>query len=215
MKSDMAGAAAVIGAMRAIARLKPKVNVLGVIACVENLLSAHSYRPGDVLTTHSGKTIEVLNTDAEGRVILSDAVAYAVEQGANRLVDAATLTGAAIVALGHTSRPPSSAGRRMGGPGARRGEGGGRQDVAAADLRRVPGAAQEPGRRRREQRRPRRRHHHRRALHRLVRRGERPLGPPRHRRHRRDEQGAAVGDKGPLGTPLRTFVELALMEEEK
>ncbi len=100
MKSDMAGAAAVVGAMRAIARLKPRVNVLGVIACVENLPSSHSYRPGDVLTTHSGKTIEVLNTDAEGRVILSDAVAYAVEQGANRLVDAATLTGAAIVALG-------------------------------------------------------------------------------------------------------------------
>jgi len=103
MKTDMAGAAAVLGAMQAIARLKPRVNVLGVIAAVENMPSSHSYRPGDVLTTRSGKTIEVLNTDAEGRIILADAVAYAVEQGASRLVDAATLTGAAIVALGHVA----------------------------------------------------------------------------------------------------------------
>lgn len=103
MKMDMAGAAAVIGAMRAIAQLKPKVNVLGVIATVENLPSSHSYRPGDVLTTYNGKTIEVQSTDAEGRIILADAVAYAVAQGANRLVDAATLTGAVIVALGHSA----------------------------------------------------------------------------------------------------------------
>jgi leucyl aminopeptidase len=103
MKTDMAGAAAVLGAIQAIARLKLRVNVLGVIATVENLPSSHSYRPGDVLTSYSGKTIEILNTDAEGRVILADAVAYAVEQGASRLVDAATLTGAAIIALGHVA----------------------------------------------------------------------------------------------------------------
>jgi leucyl aminopeptidase len=103
MRADMSGAAAVLGAMRAIAQLKVKANVLGVIATVENMPSGHAYRPGDVITTMSGKTIEVLNTDAEGRVILSDAVAYAQRQGANRLVDIATLTGACVIALGHVA----------------------------------------------------------------------------------------------------------------
>ena len=100
MRMDMSGAAAVLGAMRAIAMLKPKVNVLGVIVAVENLPSSHCYRPGDVITTLSGKTIEVQNTDAEGRIVLADAITYAQRQGAARIVDAATLTGAITVALG-------------------------------------------------------------------------------------------------------------------
>jgi leucyl aminopeptidase len=101
MKEDMAGGAATIGAMSAIARLKVPANVLGLVPAVENMLSGQAMRPGDVLTALNGKTIEVLNTDAEGRLILADAVAYAQRLGAKRLVDAATLTGAVIVALGH------------------------------------------------------------------------------------------------------------------
>lgn len=101
MKYDMAGAAAVIGAMRAIAQLKPSLPVTGYIPTVENMLNGNAQRPGDIVTTMSGKTVEVLNTDAEGRLILADAITYARRQGATHLVDAATLTGAIGVALGH------------------------------------------------------------------------------------------------------------------
>ncbi len=101
MKEDMAGAAATIGALVAIARLGLKQNVLGVVPAVENMPSGHAMRPGDVLTALNGKTIEVLNTDAEGRLILADAICYAQQLGARRLVDAATLTGAVVIALGH------------------------------------------------------------------------------------------------------------------
>ncbi len=100
MKCDMAGAAAVLGAVQAIARLRLPVNVLGILALVENLPSGKAMKLGDVLHARNGKTIEVLNTDAEGRLILADALAYAVDQKANHLVDLATLTGACIVALG-------------------------------------------------------------------------------------------------------------------
>jgi len=100
MKCDMAGAAAVLGAMQAVAELKLPVNVLGVLALVENMPSGHALKLGDVLRARNGKTIEVLNTDAEGRLILADALAYAVEQKADHLVDLATLTGACVVALG-------------------------------------------------------------------------------------------------------------------
>jgi leucyl aminopeptidase len=101
MKCDMAGAAAVLAAMGAIAELQLPVNVTGILACVENMPGGRAMKLGDVLRGRSGKTIEVLNTDAEGRLILSDALAYAVEQGAARIVDLATLTGACMVALGH------------------------------------------------------------------------------------------------------------------
>jgi leucyl aminopeptidase len=101
MKEDMAGAAATIGAMSAIARLRLRANVLGIVPAVENMPSGHAMRPGDVLTAMNGKTIEVLNTDAEGRIILADAICYAQRLGAKRVVDAATLTGAVVVALGH------------------------------------------------------------------------------------------------------------------
>lgn len=100
MKNDMAGAAAVVAAMGAIAQLKPDVEVLGIVPATENLPSGTATKPGDVLKSFSGKTIEVTNTDAEGRLILADAVAYAEKQGAEAIVDAATLTGAASVALG-------------------------------------------------------------------------------------------------------------------
>lgn len=101
MKCDMAGAAAVFGAVLAIAELKLPVNVLGVLPLVENLPSGKSMKLGDVLRTRAGKTIEVLNTDAEGRLILADALQYAVDQKVSHLVDLATLTGACMVALGH------------------------------------------------------------------------------------------------------------------
>ena len=100
MKCDMAGAATVIGAMRAIALRKPQVNVIGLVGLVENLVSGDAYKLGDVLKSRNGKTIEILNTDAEGRVVLADVLDVAVERGADRIVDLATLTGACLVALG-------------------------------------------------------------------------------------------------------------------
>ncbi len=100
MKCDMAGAAAVFGALQAIAELKLPVNVLGVLALVENMPSGKALKLGDVLRARNGKTIEIHNTDAEGRLILADALAYAVDQKVDHLVDLATLTGACIVALG-------------------------------------------------------------------------------------------------------------------
>lgn len=100
MKYDMSGGATVIGTMRAIAKLKPTVPVIGVVAAVENMPDGKATRPSDVVTAMNGKTVEILNTDAEGRLILADAVAYAEQQGATRIVDMATLTGAVIIALG-------------------------------------------------------------------------------------------------------------------
>jgi leucyl aminopeptidase len=100
MKSDMAGAATMLGAMRAIGRLKPKVNVIAAIPSAENLPGGSAIRPGDVLTHRGGKTSEVLNTDAEGRLILADALAFLAEQKPRAIVDAATLTGACMIALG-------------------------------------------------------------------------------------------------------------------
>lgn len=100
MKTDMGGAAAVLGAMEIIGELKPQQNVVAVIASTDNMVSATAFKPDDVITSLSGKTIEVLNTDAEGRLALADAVTYAKQHGANYLVDVATLTGGVIVALG-------------------------------------------------------------------------------------------------------------------
>lgn len=103
MKYDMSGGAGVIAAMWAIGKLRPKLNVIGVIPSSENLPGPKAMKPGDILTAMNGKTIEVLNTDAEGRLILADALCYARELGATKIVDAATLTGACVVALGHAA----------------------------------------------------------------------------------------------------------------
>jgi leucyl aminopeptidase len=100
MKYDMAGAAAMIGAMRSIALLKPNVRVLAVVCSCENMPDGRAYKPGDVLTAMSGKTIEIMNTDAEGRLVLADGLHYAQTLGATHLIDAATLTGAIGTALG-------------------------------------------------------------------------------------------------------------------
>ncbi len=102
MKNDMAGAAAVIGAFAAISTLKLKVNVLGVVAACENMISGDAYRTGDIIRTMAGKTIEVINTDAEGRLTLVDAIHYAINrEHVSKIVDIATLTGAAVGALGN------------------------------------------------------------------------------------------------------------------
>ncbi|AMX82458.1 aminopeptidase [Geobacillus subterraneus] len=100
MKTDMAGAAAVLGAMEAIGELRPEQNVLAVIPATDNMISGQALKPDDVITSLSGKTIEVRNTDAEGRLILADAVTYAKQHGVSYIIDVATLTGGVIVALG-------------------------------------------------------------------------------------------------------------------
>ncbi|HXR10276.1 MAG TPA: leucyl aminopeptidase [Candidatus Acidoferrales bacterium] len=103
MKFDMCGGAAMLGAMRAIAHLKPAIKVIGIVPATENMPSGTAQKPGDVQTAMSGKTIEVINTDAEGRLILSDALHYARQLGCTHLVDAATLTGAIVVALANVN----------------------------------------------------------------------------------------------------------------
>jgi leucyl aminopeptidase len=100
MKYDMAGGAAMIGAMRAIAQLKPNVRVIGIVCATENMPSGKAQKPGDVQIAMSGKSIEIINTDAEGRLVLADGLHYARELGCTHLIDAATLTGACVVALG-------------------------------------------------------------------------------------------------------------------
>ena len=100
MKGDMAGGASVIGAMQIIAQLKPRINVTGMVAATENMPGGSAQRPGDVVTAMNGKTIEVINTDAEGRLVLADALSLARQRGITRLVDIATLTGAMVTTLG-------------------------------------------------------------------------------------------------------------------
>ena len=101
MKFDKCGGCTVFGLMRAVAGLKLPIRVIGIVPCVENMPSASSYRPGDIIRMFNGKTVEVLNTDAEGRIILADAIAYGVKYFKPRLIiDLATLTGASIIALG-------------------------------------------------------------------------------------------------------------------
>jgi leucyl aminopeptidase len=103
MKYDMAGGATMIGAMRAIALLKPKVKVIGIVCATENMPSGKAQKPGDVQIAMSGKSIEIINTDAEGRLVLADGLFYARQLGCTHLVDAATLTGAVVVALGYSN----------------------------------------------------------------------------------------------------------------
>jgi leucyl aminopeptidase len=105
MKYDMSGAAAVLGAMEAIGRIKPKVNVIGVVPSCDNMPSGTAIRPADVVKSHFGKWIEIVNTDAEGRLILADALSYIRRFKPAAVLDAATLTGAAIFVTGHQATP--------------------------------------------------------------------------------------------------------------
>jgi leucyl aminopeptidase len=97
---DMCGAASVFGTLKTIAEIGPKMNVVGVLACAENMPSARASKPGDIVTTMSGQTVEILNTDAEGRLVLCDALTYVEKFNPATVVDVATLTGAVIMALG-------------------------------------------------------------------------------------------------------------------
>jgi leucyl aminopeptidase len=103
MKFDMCGAAAVFGTLRAIAEIKAQVNVVGLVAACENMPSGSATKPGDVVTSMSGQTVEILNTDAEGRLVLADALTYAERYEPEAVVDIATLTGAMVIALGHVA----------------------------------------------------------------------------------------------------------------
>ncbi|MBV8727604.1 MAG: leucyl aminopeptidase [Candidatus Eremiobacteraeota bacterium] len=103
MKYDMSGGAAVMSAMSAIGRLRPKINVIGIVPATENLPGPRATKPGDIVRAMNGKTIEVINTDAEGRLILADGLCYANKLGATKIVDAATLTGSCVIALGHAA----------------------------------------------------------------------------------------------------------------
>jgi leucyl aminopeptidase len=100
MKSDMGGAAAVLGAMKAVAQLNLPLRIIGITPCTENMPDASAYRPADIITASNGKTIEIISTDAEGRMVLADALVYAEKYNPAAVIDLATLTGACIVALG-------------------------------------------------------------------------------------------------------------------
>ena len=184
MKTDMSGAAAVIAAMSALRDLDVKTRVLGYVPLVENMPSGNAMRPGDVLRMRNGKTVEVLNTDAEGRLILADALSLASEDKPDAIVDIATLTGAVTVALGDkiaglmgTDDGWSAQVRERGRP--RR-----RAHVAAAAARRLPQAARLRDRRPAQHRDRRgRRHAHRRTVPPRVR-GRRAVGAPRRGRDR-------------------------------
>src|ERR671910_2581603 len=102
MKMDMSGGAAVIEAVAAIAELELAVDLLAVVPATENMPSGHAAKPGDIITQHNGRTVEIINTDAEGRLILADALSWCSDQGAERMIDLATLTGAVLTALGST-----------------------------------------------------------------------------------------------------------------
>ena len=101
MKYDMSGSASVFGTMRAIGEIKPKLNIFGIVASAENMPSSTATKPGDVVNTLSGQTVEILNTDAEGRLVLCDALTYVERYKPASVIDIATLTGACVIALGH------------------------------------------------------------------------------------------------------------------
>ena len=169
MKFDMSGAASVLGTFKAVATLELPINVVGVVPACENMPSGRATKPGDIVNSMSGQTIEVLNTDAEGRLILCDAITYARRFKPDVVIDIATLTGACVVALGNHLLGPVQQRRRAG----RRAE---RCRASAPTI--APGhmpigeeyarAAEEQLRRLRQRRRPRRRRDHRRLLPREV-----------------------------------------------
>ena len=181
MKTDMGGAAAALGAMSALKALGVRHRVVSYTPMVENMPSGIAIRPGDVLRMRDGQTVEVLNTDAEGRLILADALAWAVEDQVDAIVDLATLTGACVVALGEKVAGSDGQRRRMVGAGPGRGRPRRGTDVAPAVARRLSQEPRVRGRRPPQHRHdPIRRRAHRRAVPRGVRRRS-PVGAPRHR----------------------------------
>ena len=195
MKSDMAGAALAVGAMAAIGALKPDVEVHGLVAAAENMPDGDAYRPGDVFGSLDGKTVEIINTDAEGRLVLADALAYARKLEPDLIVDHATLTGACLVALGTLHRGVLLQRRGHLEALPRRRQDRRRGDVAHAAHRGAPRRAEERRRRPQAHRRPLRRLDHRRPLPAGVHR--RPeVDPPRHRGPRLPRPGERARPQG-------------------
>ncbi len=185
MKYDMAGGATMIGAMRAIALLKPKVKVTAIVCATENMPSGKAQKPGDVQIAMSGKSIEIINTDAEGRLVLADGLYYARQLGCTHLVDAATLTGAVVVALGYVNAgifANDDADVRALQQSASQSR---RKNVAHAARRRIQRDHQVRHCRHRELRRALGRRHHRRNVPERIRRRY-PVAPSRYRRNRMD-----------------------------
>ncbi len=206
MKYDMAGGAAMIGAMRAIAQLKPNVRVIGIVCATENMPSGTAQKPGDVQIAMSGKSIEIINTDAEGRLVLADGLHYAKQLGATHLIDAATLTGAVVVALGMINVGVFSNDDAFYERFNKSLADLGRENVASARRRRISRDDQVQHRRHRQQRRPLGRRCHRRDVPEGIRRRH-PVDPSRHRRYGLDGRRKPWIAKGPSGTPVRSLVE--------
>ena len=142
MKFDMCGAAGVLGAMEAIARLELPMNVVGLIGSTTNMPSGEAVKPGDVVQASNGKFIEIINTDAEGRLVLADVLVYAKRFSPDAVIDAATLTGACVIALGHTATGVMGNDDASGAGSARRRQAFGRAGLAAADVGRLQGTDQ-------------------------------------------------------------------------
>ena len=210
MKDDMGGAASILATMKVIAQLKPKINVIAAIPCSENMPSGSAQKPGDVITHRGGTTSEVLNTDAEGRLVLADALAYLAEKKPQLIIDTATLTGACMVAFGDrisgafgNDRRPGRRPRRC-----RRGRRG--ADVGDAAVQGIPGADRFAGRRHQEHRRPLGRRHHGGLVPGRVRRSH-AVGARGHRRTRRSPIARDdLGPRGATGVPVRTLVRFVL-----
>ena len=184
MKWDMGGAGAVAGAMKALALRKAKANVVGICGLVENMPGGNAQRPGDVVTTMSGQTVEVINTDAEGRLVLADAITY-VQRNYKpaTIIDLATLTGAILISLGHEYAGLFSNNDELAGQADRGGRAKPATNCGGCRLAEAVRPADRFADRRHEERRPaRRRLDHRRAVHPALRRRRRPLGAYRHGR---------------------------------
>ena len=183
MKYDMCGAASVLGTITAIAKMQLPLNVVGIIPTTENMPGGNADKPGDIVTSMSGQTIEILNTDAEGRLILCDALTYAERYEPETVIDIATLTGACVIALGHVASGLLSTDEELAAGVASRLRASGRPRLASAIMGRLPGAAQKQFCRYGEYWRARGRNHYRGVLpvafHEKI-----PLGSPRHCRHR-------------------------------
>ena len=202
MKGDMAGAACVVGLMHELAERKAKVNAVGIIGLVENMPSGTAQRPGDIVAAMSGTTIEVLNTDAEGRMVLADCLWYAQQRFKPKaLINLATLTGAVMVALGKEHAGLFSNNNELAGSADRRRQRHGREIVAPAARTEIRQDDRLEGRRHQEHRRQMGRLDLRRAVPPALRQGRNAVGASRHRRHR-DVVGRQR-DQSQLGLWLR------------
>ena len=205
MKFDMCGAASVFGAMKTVARLALPINLVAIVPAVENMPGGNATRPGDVVRSMSGQTVEIINTDAEGRLILADALTYAERFDPACVVDIATLTGACVIALGHITSGLLANDDELADELLACGLDVGRSRLAVADVRRVSGPAEKQLRGHEQSRRPAGRRRHGGVLPRTLR----PQVQVGASRHCRDER--AVGDaKGATGRPVPLLSEFLI-----